>query len=250
MATHQRKPSPIEIYHVIYRGINKQRIFEDKEDYAMFLNIMRKYQPDCGFQLYAYCLMSNHIHLVIRPGSMPLGQVFQHIVPSFVIWYNIKYQRVGHLFQTRFMSVPVKNEVHLLTVVRYVHQNPVKAGLCDSPEKYEYSSFRDYFDNKMIDAQLMLSLVSGEYFRSFNCEENNDKCMDIDEEAPRVLHDERAGRIMQDVSGCCCATDFQALPADRRDEALRDMYRVGVSMKQASRITGISYGVIKKAIHS
>ena len=248
MATSQRKTSSIGIYHVIYRGINKQCIFEEEEDYAVFMNILRKYQSECGYSLYAYCLMSNHMHLVIKPGSMPLGQVFQHVVPSFVNWYNIKYQRVGHLFQNRFMSVPIKNEVQLLTVIRYVHQNPVKAGLCDFPEEYKYSSFRDYFGNVLIDKQLMLSLVSEEYFRNLNREKNNDKCMDIDEETPRVLPDSKACKIMQDVSGCSCVADFQALPADRRDEALRDMYRVGISMKQANRITGISYGVIKKVV--
>ena len=102
MSTRPRLSSSLGIYHVVYRGINKQRIFEDNEDYEKFLSILRKYQPICGYKLIAYCLMSNHIHLLIKPGEVPLPRIFQRIIPSFVYWYNKKYQRVGSLFQARF----------------------------------------------------------------------------------------------------------------------------------------------------
>ena len=243
-----RKPSPINIYHVIYRGINKQRIFEVDEDYSRFLEMLRKYKPKCGYKIIAYCLMSNHIHLLIKVDEMELGRIFQNIMPSFVCWYNIKYQRIGHLFQSRFKSQPVNNESQLLTVIRYIHQNPVKAAICSEPERYPYSSFRDYFDNDLIDSELVSSLVSREYFWSFNHAENSDQCMDIEEERPRVWSDERAVEIMQKVIGCSSVAAFQKLSIDKRDEALRAMHKMGISVKQANRITGVPKGTIRRVI--
>ena len=247
MSTRPRLSSSLGIYHVVYRGINKQRIFEDNEDYEKFLSILRKYQPICGYKLIAYCLMSNHIHLLIKPGEVPLPRIFQRIIPSFVYWYNKKYQRVGSLFQARFKSRPVNNRSQLLIVTRYIHQNPVKAAVCNHPRKYKYSSFRGYFDNDLIDSELVLSEVSKKDFIDFNCEKNSDLCLDIEEEIPR-LSDEIATNIMQRLSGCRNVTEFQSLDIDRRDNVLCSMRKAHISMKQASRITGISYGVIKKAL--
>ena len=247
MPTRPRLSSSLGIYHVVYRGINKQRVFEDSEDYEKFLSILRKYQPICGYRLVAYCLMSNHIHLLIKPGEIPLPRIFQRIIPSFVYWYNKKYQRVGSLFQARFKSRPINSRSQLLIVARYIHQNPVKAAICNHPRKYKSSSFRGYFDNNLIDSELVLSEISKKDFISFNCAENNDLCLDIEEEIPR-LTDEIAIDIMRRLSGCRNVTEFQSLNTGLRDKVLCSMHTARVSMKQASRITGISYGVIRKAL--
>lgn len=92
------------IYHVMLRGINCQQIFEDEEDNEMFLKILRDYKPVCGYQLLAYCLMGNHVHLLIKEGTESLEQTFKRIGARFVYWYNTKYQRVVHLFQDRFRA--------------------------------------------------------------------------------------------------------------------------------------------------
>ena len=247
MSTRPRLSSNYGIYHVVYRGINKQRIFEDDADYEKYLSILRKYQPICGYKLIAYCLMSNHIHLLIKPGKISLPRIFQRITPSFVYWYNRKYHRVGSLFKSRFKSRPINTKTQLLIVSRYIHQNPVKAAICNHPGQYKYSSFRDYFDNDLIDGELVLSEVSKESFLSFNCEENDDYCLDIEEELPR-LSDEIATTIMRHLSGCNNVTEFQALNTGQRDEVLYKMLLSRISMKQASRITGISYGVIRKVL--
>lgn len=248
MSTLPRRTSTLGIYHVIIRGINKQCIFEDDEDYRKYLEILRKYQPVCGYKLLAYCLMSNHVHLLIKPGSMDLAHIFQHIGPSFVRWYNVKYQRVGHLFQSRYISKPVDDINYILTVIRYIHQNPVKAKICTTPQQYSFSSFKKYFDNSLIDTSVVLSMVSKEYFIFFNQMENGDECMDIDEERPRRLNDQMASEIMHEITGCNNVAEFQALPVERRNEALMKMKQAGISAKQASRITGLSYGLVKKTL--
>ena len=247
MSSRPREFSSLGIYHVIYRGVGKQRIFEDDDDYGKFLTVLRKYQPICDYKVFAYCLMSNHIHLLIKPGKITMDKIFQRVIPSFVYWYNKKYERVGSLFQSRFKSRPVNSSVQFLTVVRYIHQNPVKAAICSHPAQYKYSSCKDYFDNDLIDNSIVRSMVNEEFFYSFNSAENDDQCMDIDEERPR-MKDERAVSIMQRLSGCSNVTQFQLLDVKVRDDVLYDMWTAGISVSQASRVTGISYGVIRKVI--
>ena len=247
MPSRPREISSLGIYHVVYRGVNKQRIFEDEDDYGKFLSVLRKYEPICGYKLIAYCLMSNHIHLLIKPGKIPLARLFQRVIPSFVYWYNKKYERVGSLFQSRFKSRPINTSSQLLTVIRYIHQNPVKAAICNHPKHYKYSSYKDYYDNDLIDNSFVRSLVTDEFFFSFNCAENDDQCLDIDDERPR-LNDERAAKIMKRLSGCSNVTEFQELDTEIRNDVLYDMWMAGISVSQANRITGISYGVIRRVI--
>ena len=107
----------------------------------------------------------------------------------------------------------------------------------------------NYFDNDLIDNSFVRSIVSCDDFFSFNCEKKDDCCMDIDDEKPRI-NDSRASKIMHKLSGCKNVTEFQALAAKVRDEVLRRMRMAGISISQSSRITGISYGVIRKATAS
>ena len=109
-----RKKSSSGIYHVILRGINKQRIFEDDEDNLYFLEKLKTYKDISGYELYAYCLMSNHLHLLIKEGGDSLSIAFRRIGASFVYWYNRKYSRSGHLFQDRFKSEPVETDEYFL----------------------------------------------------------------------------------------------------------------------------------------
>lgn len=123
MARQPRKKSDSGIYHIIMRGINRQNIFEDQEDYYKFIETIKQYKEISGYQIYAYCLMGNHVHLLLIVGNEPLEQIMRRICGSFVYWYNRKYQRTGNLFQDRFKSEPVDNDNYLLTVLRYIHQN-------------------------------------------------------------------------------------------------------------------------------
>ena len=146
MARTARTVGDSGIYHVMLRGINRQRIFEDDEDRDRFLEILKKSREKDGFDLIAWCLMPNHVHLLIKENEVKLGTIFRRIGASYVYWYNGKYERTGHLFQDRYKSEPVEDDAFFLTVIRYIHRNPVKAGLCERPEEYEYSSLKKYFE--------------------------------------------------------------------------------------------------------
>ena len=129
MPRQARRKSKSGIYHVLLRGINRQQIFEDNEDFEMFLQVLKDCKAISECKLFAYCLMGNHIHLLVQESKEPIGQFMKRILTRFVYWYNVKYQRVGHLFQDRFKSEPVENDSYFMTVIRYIHQNPLKAGL-------------------------------------------------------------------------------------------------------------------------
>ena len=242
-----RKKSESNIYHVMLRGINQQQIFEDQEDHEKFLQVLSDCKEISGFRLFAYCLMGNHAHLLLQVQNEPLDQVFKRIGSRFVYWYNIKYQRIGHLFQDRYKSEPVDDDVYFLTVLRYIHANPVKAGLCSKADQYMFSSYREYIGTSVIiDTEFVRDMMSLESFIAFHTEENNDLCLDIIEHNTCRITDEEAQRIMMKYTKCKSAAEFQKLETSMRDKLLRKLRSKGLSLRQISRLTGISFGVVRK----
>ena len=155
MPRQARESSGTGIYHVMMRGINHQNIFEEQEDYYQFLTTLdvmaQSYESDGtpvgrNYILYAYCLMSNHIHLLIREREDTIGMAIKRIASSYVYYYNHKYSRDGHLFRERFKSEPVNDIAYFVTLLRYIHQNPLKAGMVERVKDYEFSSWGEYID--------------------------------------------------------------------------------------------------------
>ena len=242
----QRKKSSTGIYHVVFRGINKQQIFEDKEDYDRFLSLLKQYQSICGYTMYAYCLMPNHIHLLIKEGKEDLGKIFKRIGASFVYWYNLKYSRVGHLFQDRYKSEAVEDDAYLLTVIRYIHRNPVKAGLCSEPEDYCYSSFPQYETDPLIDSGFIFDMIGQDEFYRYQHIRNDDVCLDIEEQEKKRLTDQEAKRIMAEKYHCGSASEFQAADKTTQEQLLHSLLSSGGSLRQISRLTGATIGTIRK----
>lgn len=118
--------------------------------------------------------LSNQIHLIIKEENEPIEQIVKRIAGSYVYWYNWKYYRKGPLFQDRFRSEAIEDERYLLTAIRYIHQNPVKAGLTEKIDEYEYSSYNEYVntDCDFIDKDFIYELIGEEEFIEFNNECN------------------------------------------------------------------------------
>ncbi len=133
MARCARQKSSTFIYHVLLRGINRQDIFYDEEDYCRFLEIVKRVETSGSVAVYGYCLMGNHVHLLLQEKEEELSVIMKRIGTSYAWWYNTKYDRVGHVFQNRFQSEVVETEAYLLEVLRYIHNNPVKAKLAATP---------------------------------------------------------------------------------------------------------------------
>lgn len=246
MPRQARKKSESGIYHVMLRGINRQQIFQDEEDNRKFLDVLRQYKTVSGYELYAYCLMGNHVHLLIKEGKEDLSQVFKRIAGRYVYWYNCKYQRVGHLFQDRFKSEPVEDDRYFLTVLRYIHLNPVKANLAARPEAWRFSSYEEYLERAdLIDTERVLEMMDARSLAIFHREENDDTCLDVPKESVRVT-DEEAQRIVRRVSGIGSLEAFKALPQERKHELLGQWKERGLSVRQITMLTGASKKMISR----
>ncbi len=247
MPRQARKKSESGIYHIMLRGINQQQIFEDTEDCEKFIQILHECKAVSDFKIFAYCLMNNHIHLLIKFEKEPIEQVFKRIGARYVYWFNVKYQRVGHLFQDRFKSEPVDDDSYFLTVLRYIHQNPVKAGICKKVEDYKHSSYKEYITKTwLVDTDFVFDMISKKEFVRYNNEVNFDKCLEIEETTKIRVTDEQAKRIIKKISNCENSTEFQALDPRLRDEYIAILKQNGLSIRQISRLTGISFGVVRK----
>lgn len=243
-----RQKSSTDIYHVILRGINRQRIFEEDEDYRMFLRTLQNCREQSAFSLYAWCLMPNHIHLLLKEGRDPLSNVFRRIGAGFVKTYNRKYNRTGHLFEDRYLSEAVEYDSYFLTVMRYIHLNPVKAGLCQSPEAYPYSSYSRFFNKDLFpENRLIYNLISVEEFEQYHMEKNEDICLDIEGSGQKYLTDVQLFQKVQGKILCRHLSEIQNFPSPERDRAIEVLLRAGGSYRQISRLTGVSTRTIQSA---
>ncbi|MFT3861348.1 transposase [Micropruina sp.] len=130
------------IYHVMLRGVNRDVIFLEHDDYEGFLNALADTRAASGCKVLAYCLMPNHVHLVLRPAVESLSEVMKRLGVRYAGRFNRKYGRTGHVFQDRFRSLPVEDDAYLVTLLRYMWNNPVRAGLVDRMDEYRWSSRR------------------------------------------------------------------------------------------------------------
>ena len=246
MPRRARRKSESGIYHIMLRGINRQVIFEDEEDNLKFLETLKNYKAVSGYKLFAYCLMSNHIHLLLRVEKEDLDLIIKRIAGSYVYWYNWKYKRNGHLFQDRFKSEPVEDDAYFLTVIRYIHQNPIKAGLSKTIDDYKFSSYNEYIINSnLVDTDFCLGIIDKEQFIDFNMEESQDVCLEIEDNDFRLTDDE-AREIIRKISKCKTATEFQNLSIEKRDKYLKNLRNQGLSIRQISRLTGIGFNIVRK----
>lgn len=165
---------------------------------------------------------------------------------KYVYWYNSKYKRVGHLFQDRFKSEPVNDEKYLMTVLRYIHQNPTKAKLAKKNEDYKFSSYNEYINGSVItNTEFVLGMTDIENFKVFHHQNSDDKCLDITEKIYRVT-DEEAKRIILKLTKCENVSEFQSLETEKRNKLLNKLKEKGLSIRQINRLTGISKRIIER----
>ena len=254
MARVARKRSKTGIYHVMLRGVNRQIIFEDDGDRNMFIATLDSFRGDNGYKLYAYCLMANHVHILIKELDDDVSTAMKRICVSYVFWYNKKYERCGNLFQDRFKSETVESDSYFLTVLRYIHQNPIKANIVKNIKECAWTSYNDYIStNKstIIDTDFALGLFSSDYkrevdlFIEFHNEENDDKCLDFGD-LVRLTDEEARDEIAR--LGIRNIAALQHLEKADRDSILKGLKNIeGISIRQLARITGISKSVIERA---
>jgi REP element-mobilizing transposase RayT len=242
------------------RGINRQDIFEEQEDYQQFLiRLQNLVDPidDNGehipsyFHVYAYCLMSNHVHLLLRERTESISISLKRLTVSYAAYYNKRYQRVGHLFQDRFKSEPVNDIEYFVTLLRYVHQNPVKAGICVKAEEYTWSSWQEYLNDDGILPTLcytraVLKRITLENLKELVDETLDGDITDVEYTTDDCLTDDDIRQYLRVHWHLEHPTDLQKKEKTDRNEILIEVIRYGAPLRQLSRLTGISYGVIQR----
>lgn len=260
MARPPRTNSGTGIYHVMLRGLNKQVIFENSSDFRRFLDLLSQMvhpEDELGHALpskctfYAYCLMPNHVHLLIQEKNEQLSTVVKMIATSYAQYFNKKYDRCGHLFQDRFKSEPVADAAYFFTLLRYIHQNPVAGGICESVDGYKWSSWEE-FSGKSVRIPPICN-VSAVFSRM----SKDDLTALVNEPLPktvRVLDFDRNSYHIDDQEvtdylttnyGLGHPSDLQLYDKMRRNDILKAAKDYGASIRQLSRLTGISEGVIR-----
>ncbi|WP_164215837.1 transposase [Virgibacillus sp. YIM 98842] len=253
MVRRARKKSRSGIYHIIMRGVNRQTIFEEEEDRNRFLEILKKYKTISEYKIHSYCLMDNHIHLLWEESEKEcLANSIKRISSSYVYWYNHKYERSGHLFQERFKSENVESADYFLTVLRYIHQNPLKAGIANNISECKWTSYHEYFScGDLVDTELGLRLYAKEKTKAVHLylehmqQINDDQCLDI---KVKIIKTDQEVRNYLYQLGVYNTSSLQQMDKKDRDAILAKIKMMeGTSLRQLERITGISKSVIGRA---
>lgn len=250
------------VYHIMLRGIAKMPIFLDDDDRKRFFETMDRMKKDGEYELYAYCLMGNHAHLLIKEGDDTIQRCMKRIGVSYAYYYNRKYDRVGHVFQDRFRSENIEDDNYLMAVTRYIHNNPVKAGMVKRAEDYPWSSYQEYINPEVYQADINIEIVLGlfssnrakaiDLFKVFTAETSQEEFIDIGNKAEKP--EKPAGKA-KDIIEALLGDNGYSLDGLRkmedrlkRNEILKRIKEnTAMSVRELSNILGISKDIISRA---
>lgn len=130
------------VYHIITRGNQKQTVFRDQLDYQEYLRLLMKYKKENKFKIYCFCLMPNHVHIIIEVHlKETLNKIMRGLNLSYTLYFNSKYKTVGHLWQDRFKSKIISKDAYLIECIKYIESNPIRANIVNALEDYPWGSF-------------------------------------------------------------------------------------------------------------
>jgi putative transposase len=247
-----RIKSKTAVYHIMMRGNNRQKVFHTAADKDRMTEIIFKKITEDEATLYAYCIMDNHQHLVMKEGKTPISQTIKRIGTSYAWFYNKKYGKVGHVFQDRFKSEAIESEKRLLAAVRYVHMNPVKAGIADL-ETYKWSSYHNYLGSKaeFSEGTKQILLISShdlnqarDAFTKFHSDKSDEDFIDIKE-----LSREEAAKLIDDYLKKACISKDQLKSKDNRlirETLVEELaQRSEFSLREIASVLGLNREIVR-----
>ncbi|MEA3332287.1 MAG: transposase [Pseudomonadota bacterium] len=181
MARPLRIEYPGAYYHVTSRGNERKDIFWSSQDRRKFLSYLESAVVRYGATIHAWTLMSNHYHLLIETPSGNLSQIMRHINGAYTTYFNVKQQRSGHLFQGRYKAILIDADNYATELSRYIHLNPVRAGIVDKPEDYPWSSYKSYIGREKTPEWQKTEFILG-YFNGHSSGEAKIKYMNFVED--------------------------------------------------------------------
>ncbi len=241
-----RKQSETGYMHLIVRGIGKQVLFEERLDYLYYISLLKRYSIETNVKICAFCLMENHVHLLVFDKQNITSLFMKKVGVSYSYYFNKKYERSGHLFQDRYKSEPIESESYLLTVFRYILNNPAKAGICPAAE-YKWSSYKSYgYPYSFVHTRIFQKILgTWDEYAAYIAEKNDDLCMEFDDHKySNNRDDEWAMNIIRRELGITSGTMLQQMDMENRNDALRRLKNTGISLRQIERLTGINRNVI------
>ena len=247
MARGLRKHSESGYMHLTIRGNGKQIIFEEKADYVYFLHLLKRFSAETKISICAFCLMENHVHLLICDKENQMALFMQKLSVTYTYYFNQKYQHTGHIFQGRYHSRIIDDEDYLLTVFRYILNNPREAGF-ENAADYPWSSYNRYgHPNSFVDTSVFVELLGSwkEYTNFISAKYEDDP-----EPEKFKKDDEWARQIIRENLHIESGTVLQTFDLESRNRAIQLLKEKGLSVRQIERLTGINrnsvYRIIKK----
>lgn len=237
-------------YHVIMRGNNKDYIFEEDINKKVFMNQLLNIAEDKLLDLIAWCIMDNHVHLVIKTTPENLGIAFKRINIKYAIWYNKTYDKIGHVFQDRFISEAIESDEYLMMVIRYIHNNPLKANMVDTCEKYEWSSYSSFTGRFMPEPmRIIMEMFQNDVdeFREFHKLEDDKEYLEIKEDKQKF----REARIQKVIDAFSVKynineLDNEVMTPEMKAEIIESLIDCGLSLRSISGILEAPYSSIQK----
>lgn len=261
MPRYARKLSANGIYHIMLRGNEKKEIFMDDEDRLRFLYTLQRMKSKVEYCIYAYCLMNNHIHLLLGEKTDKIQRSMKRICVSYAYYFNYKYSRIGHLFQDRFKSENIDGDAYLTTCTRYIHNNPVKAGLVEMAGNYNWSSFQHYTGNECnrivdVEIDLILSMFSQDrekavkIFEEYSHDLFDSEFIEYSDKAKKEKVKDLAGSINNILKRNHTTLDELKMITDKtcRNRIVKEIKETtSASTRDLARITGLSKDLIFRA---
>ena len=243
-----RRLSESGFYHVVLYANGRQNLFEDDADRRAFLGFLAGVSDRSGIRVLAWCLMSNHVHLLLEDPEGGLAEAMRSLETSYAQRFNSLGGHVGHVFKGRYYSNPIESESYLLEAMRYIHNNPAKAGIC-AAEDYAWSSYHEYVGaSEYADTELLLEMLGGvEGFIAFSSSEERVRYRPS--ARPRVA-ESAVGEVARGVLGQLPASELKGVGKASRNVLLCELWDAGLSVRQIERLTGIGRGVIDRAVRS
>jgi len=248
MPRQPRRISSTGIYHVMFRGVNRQRIFEEETDYCRLLAILSEVKAISECKLYAYCLMDNHVHLLIQEVTLPLSLTIKRLCERYATWFNQKYERCGHLYQGRYISEPVETDAYFITALMYIYQNPTKAGICMHPQDYPWSSRRLLGQDPLVDEDELFKLIPKESILEKESDMLDEGTAGSLVGRRTMLFDGKVHTLMLELADVTTTSEFQVLDARTQGVVFFELYKQGASIRQLARLSGVGRKIVTRAV--
>lgn len=234
-------------YHIINRGVEKRDIYLEAEDYDYFLTLLLKLTQDFEIIVHAFCLMTNHYHLLLETKQSNLSKAIQFINEKYSKYFNKKYERYGHLWQGRYKSYPLFDDAHFWIVAKYIERNPIKANMVQDIGLYKYQSYfqwknrSNYFE--LLTDSMIFEMTYTEY-RDYISSEMQKDAIDIVYNSPKVIVQENKLKVLKKR----LKTFFELDRDINRDENIKKAFEYGYTKSEIATFLNISHTAVSKIV--